>query len=61
MTNEEIQLALVKASNLVNDVYYWANQPHTKYTGMRMSDEIARLMSSVDTCIHEAMDVLDRQ
>lgn len=59
MTNSELIEKLNHAQSILSEVYAWAEQPHSKYTGMRMNSEIARLVSSADSCICEALDVLD--
>lgn len=59
MTNSELIDKLNQAQNLLSEVYDWAGQPHSKYTGMRMNSEIASLMSTADSCIWEAMEALD--
>jgi hypothetical protein len=59
MTNLELRAKLLQAQTLLADVYSWAQQPHTKYTGMRMNSEIAREMSTADSCINDALEELE--
>ena len=59
MTNSELRAKLLQAQALLADVYSWAQQPHTKYTGMRMNSEIARQMSTADSCINDALEELE--
>ena len=59
MTNSELRAKLLQAQTLLADVYSWAQQPHTKYTGMRMNSEIAREMSTADSCINDALEELE--
>ena len=58
MTNSELRAKLLQAQDLLSDVYHWAQEPHTKYTGMRMNSEIASQMSVADSCIIDALDEL---
>ena len=59
MTNSELRAKLLQAQDLLADVYHWANEPHTKYTGMRMNSEIASQMSMADSCINDALEELE--
>jgi hypothetical protein len=59
MTNLEVRAKLLQAQALLADVYSWAQEPHTKYTGMRMNSEIAREMSTADSCINDALEELE--
>jgi hypothetical protein len=59
MTNSELRAKLLQAQDLLADVYSWAQQPHTKYTGMRMNSEIASQMSTADSCINDALEELE--
>ena len=59
MTNLEVREKLLQAQDLLADVYSWANEPHIKYTGMRMNSEIARQMSTADSCINDALEELE--
>jgi hypothetical protein len=59
MTNSELRANLLQAQDLLSDVYHWANEPHDKYTGMRMNSEIAREMSTADSCINDALEELE--
>ena len=59
MTNSELRAKLLQAQDLLSDVYSWANEPHTKYTGMRMNSEIASQMSMADSCIIDALEELE--
>jgi hypothetical protein len=59
MTSSELRANLLQAQALLADVYSWAQQPHTKYTGMRMNSEIAREMSTADSCINDALEELE--
>jgi hypothetical protein len=59
MTNSELRAKLLQAQALLADVYSWAQQPHTKYTGMRMNSEIASQMSTADSCINDALEELE--
>jgi hypothetical protein len=59
MTNSELRAKLLQAQDLLSDVYSWAQQPHTKYTGMRMNSEIASQMSTADSCIIDALEELE--
>ena len=59
MTNSELRAKLLQAQDLLADVYSWAQQPHTKYTGMRMNSEIASQMSMADSCIIDALEELE--
>jgi hypothetical protein len=59
MTNSELRVKLLQAQALLADVYSWAQQPHTKYTGMRMNSEIASLTSAADSCINDALEELE--
>ena len=59
MTNSELRAKLLQAQDLLSDVYSWANEPHSKYTGMRMNSEIASQMSVADSCIIDALEELE--
>ena len=59
MTSSELRANLLQAQALLADVYSWAQQPHTKYTGMRTNSEIAREMSTADSCINDALEELE--
>ena len=59
MTNSELRAKLLQAQDLLSDVYSWANEPHTKYTGMKTNSEIASQMSMADSCINEALEELE--
>ena len=59
MTNSELRAKLLQAQELLSDVYSWANEPHSKYTGMRMNSEIASQMSMADSCIIDALEELE--
>ena len=59
MTNSELRAKLLQAQDLLADVYSWANEPHSKYTGMRMNSEIASQMSMADSCINDALEELE--
>ena len=59
MTNSELRAKLLQAQDLLSDVYSWANEPHSKYTGMRMNSEIASQMSMADSCIIDALEELE--
>ena len=59
MTNSELRAKLLQAQDLLSDVYHWANEPHSKYTGMRMNSEIASQMSMADSCINDALEELE--
>ena len=59
MTNSELRAKLLQAQDLLAEVYSWANEPHDKYTGMRMNSEIAREMSTADSCINDALEELE--
>ena len=59
MTNSELRAKLLQAQDLLSDVYHWADQPHSKYTGMRMNSEIASQMSMADSCINDALEELE--
>jgi len=59
MTNSELRAKLLQAQTLLADVYSWAQQPHTKYTGMRTNSEIASQMSTADSCINDALEELE--
>ena len=59
MTNLEVRAKLLQAQDLLADVYSWAQQPHTKYTGMKTNSEIASQMSMADSCIIDALEELE--
>ena len=59
MTNLEVREKLLQAQDLLADVYSWAQQPHTKYTGMKTNSEIASQMSMADSCINDALEELE--
>ena len=59
MTNSELRAKLLQAQDLLSDVYSWANEPHSKYTGMRMNSEIASQMSMADSCIIDSLEELE--
>ena len=59
MTNLEVRAKLLQAQDLLADVYHWAKQPHTKFTGMEMNSEIARQTSTADSCINDALEELE--
>ena len=59
MTNLEVREKLLQAQDLLANVYSWANEPHIKYTGMRMNSEIARQTSTADSCIIDALEELE--
>ena len=59
MTNSELRAKLLQAQDLLADVYHWANEPHTKYTGMKTNSEIASQMSMADSCIIDALEELE--
>ena len=59
MTNLEVRAKLLQAQDLLANVYSWANEPHTKYTGMKTNSEIARQTSTADSCINDALEELE--
>ena len=59
MTNSELRAKLLQAQDLLSDVYHWANEPHSKYTGMKTNSEIASQMSMADSCIIDALEELE--
>ena len=59
MTNSELRAKLLQAQDLLSDVYSWANEPHSKYTGMKTNSEIASQMSMADSCIIDALEELE--
>ena len=59
MTNSELRAKLLQAQDLLSDVYSWANEPHSKYTGMKTNSEIASQMSTADSCIIDALEELE--
>ena len=59
MTNLEVRAKLLQAQALLADVYSWAQQPHTKYTGMEMNEQIQRYTSAADSCINDALEELE--
>ena len=59
MTNSELRAKLLQAQDLLADVYSWANEPHSKYTGMKTNSEIASQMSTADSCIIDALEELE--
>ena len=59
MTNLEVREKLLQAQDLLADVYSWAQQPHTKYTGMEMNKQIAGYTSAADSCIIDALEELE--
>lgn len=59
MTNSELRAKLLQAQDLLANVYSWANEPHSKYTGMRMNSKIASQMSMADSCINDALEELE--
>ena len=59
MTSSELRANLLQAQALLADVYHWANSQHTKYTFMRTNSEIAREMSTADSCINDALEELE--
>ena len=59
MTNLEVRAKLLQAQDLLSDVYHWAKQPHSKYTGMKTNSEIASQMSTADSCINDALEELE--
>ena len=60
MTNLEVREKLLQAQDLLADVYSWAQQPHTKFTGMEMNQRIARHTSAADSCINESLEELEQ-
>ena len=60
MTNSELRTKLLQAQDLLSDVYNWANEPHTKFTGMEMNRQIRRYMSDADSSIIDALVELER-
>jgi hypothetical protein len=59
MTNSELKEKLLQAQALLSEVYDWAKQPHTKYTGTEMNSEIAWKMSGADSRINDALKELE--
>ena len=59
MTNSELSAKLLQAQDFLCDVYYCANEPHCKISGMRMNWEIASQMSMADSCINDALEELE--
>ena len=59
MTNLEVREKLLQAQDLLADVYHWAKQPHTKFTGMDMNQQIARYTSTADSCINDALEEIE--
>ena len=59
MTNLEVREKLLQAQDLLSDVYSWAQQPHTKFTGMDMNQQIARYTSTADSCINDSLEELE--
>ena len=58
MTNLEVREKLLQAHDLLADVYHWAKQPHTKFTGMDMNRQIARYTSNADSSINDSLEEL---
>lgn len=52
MTKEEMLEALARAANYCSDIYYEARNSGNK--------ELEDLMSATDTCIMEAIDMVER-
>ena len=59
MTNLEVREKLLQAQDLLADVYHWAHQPHTKFTGMDMNRQIARYTSDADSSINDSLKELE--
>jgi hypothetical protein len=59
MTNSELKAKLLQAQDLLADVYHWANEPHSKFTGMEMNEQIQRYMSDADSSINDALEELE--
>jgi hypothetical protein len=61
MTNFELITKLEQAHHLLSDVYHWANTEMSnglQVSPLKTNDEVARLMSTADGCICEALDAL---
>jgi len=59
MTNSEVKEKLLQAQALLSDVYHWANEPHTKFTGMEMNEQIQWYMSDADSSINDSLKELE--
>ena len=61
MTNSELMRKLTEAQSLLSDVYSWASKRKEMgdFSTFAVNPEVERLMSVADSCILEAMDVLD--
>ena len=59
MTNLEVREKLLQSPDLLADVYHWAHQPHTKFTGMDMNRQIARYTSDADSSINDSLKELE--
>ena len=59
MTESEVRAKLLQAQDLLSDVYHWANEPHTKFTGMRMNSLVSRYTSDADSSIIDALEELE--
>jgi hypothetical protein len=62
MKNSELIAKLNQAQALLSDVYHWADTRMSnglQVSPLRTNDEIATLMSCADSCIGEALDVLE--
>jgi hypothetical protein len=58
MTNSELNAKLLQAQALLSDVYHWAKEPHTKFTGMEMNEQIQRYVSNAESSINDALEEL---
>jgi hypothetical protein len=56
MTNRELLDKLNEAQSLLSDVYAWASFREDTFA---VNSQVESLMSVADSCILEAMDVLD--
>ena len=56
MTNRELLDKLNEAQSLLSDVYAWASERETTFA---VNSEVERLMSVADSCILDAIDVLE--
>jgi hypothetical protein len=58
MTNRELVIKLEQAQTLLSEIYHWASTPLSG-SPLQTNADIANLMSTADSCILDAIDILD--
>jgi hypothetical protein len=59
MTNKELLDKLNDAQNLLSDVFHWASEIKPANGKLMKNSAVAQAMSCADSCIYEAIELLD--